>query len=123
MNGIKRRKDDILFSQYLRSARDYTCERCGKVGLSGKGLEVSHYFGRRRESVRFDPDNVSVLCHGCHRYFHENPPDYYAFQFRKLGKRKYNALTIRANTPTKKDVETNVKMIREWIQNGEGGEK
>jgi hypothetical protein len=109
---IKRRKDDVLYSTYLRKKRDYTCERCKRIFPEGKGLEISHYYGRRKESVRFDEANTDVCCTGCHRYFGENPGEYYAYKFKQLGETRYNLLILRANQTIKKNIEANIREIK-----------
>lgn len=78
------------------------CENCGKFcgedNEFGK-LEAAHYHGRRKESVRFDEDNVNSLCFSCHQRFHKDTTLHTAFMKRKLGQRGYDLLQIRANTP------------------------
>lgn len=109
---IKRRRDDILFSQYLRKKRNYTCERCLRMYPEGKGLEVSHFYGRRMESVRFLEANVDCLCTSCHRYLGENPGEYYDWKCAKLGHKGMEHLTVQAYRPIKKNIQSNVALIK-----------
>jgi 5-methylcytosine-specific restriction endonuclease McrA len=109
---IHRRRDDVLFSIYLRKKRNYTCERCLRYFPEGKGLDVSHFYGRRAESVRFSESNVDVLCRGCHRYFGENPAEYYEWKLKNLGQAAFDHLTIQAHRPSKKDIESNIALIK-----------
>src|SRR3990167_7479039 len=58
---IKIDKADQEFSYFIR-LRDKECRRCGsKVTLNAKGMpnshHASHYFGRGKESTRFDVEN------------------------------------------------------------------
>jgi len=105
---VKLRKADRLFTQYIRILFKYTCQRCGRV-YSPDGdlhnLGVSHYFSRRHESVRFDVDNVTLLCSlPCHYLWeHEDRLDYIHYMVKRLGKERFKALQVRANTTQKKD--------------------
>src|SRR3990172_4457816 len=70
-NDLKRRKTDIAFSNYIREKAGWRCEYCGKICKVNGGwvaqLDASHYFSRRHESTRFDPDNVHALCSSDHK--------------------------------------------------------
>ena len=92
------RKTDKQFSEIMRKVRPY-CEKCHRT----TGLCVAHYHGRRKESVRFDPENILILCFACHQYFHENPLEHSLFVVKKIGRKAFDRLTIRANTPQKRD--------------------
>lgn len=96
--GIKRDKYDIKMSLLVRMKSGGRCEKCLKI-KGVKGLENSHFHGRRKKSVRWSLDNCSALCHGCHRYFTENPADHTAWMIKKLGIDRFNLLTLQANTP------------------------
>lgn len=96
---------DNLFSQYIR-LRDGHCVRCGKwQGENGfKHLQCSHYFGRGRESTRFDPENCDALCFYCHRYWgSDNREAYREFKIRQLGEEGFEKLRIRSEMYCKKD--------------------
>jgi 5-methylcytosine-specific restriction endonuclease McrA len=105
---LKIDKADEAFSQYIR-LRDGECVRCwSKVRYNSKGLPVSHqashYYGRGKESTRFDPENVDTLCHGCHQYWGSTDrEDYRAFKIKQLGQKRFDALLIQSNTTQKKD--------------------
>ena len=97
---------DKVFSEYIR-LRDGKCVRCSRLG-EGKqgivGLQCSHYYGRSRESTRFDESNADSLCFGCHQYWGSVDREAYrAFKIKQLGQKGFDLLTLRANTPTKKD--------------------
>ena len=101
---IRIRKTDQLFSLYIRRRAKWKCERCGKQYQEGdRGLQCSHFWGRAKESTRFDTENCTALCHGCHACFTANPELHRAWQLKRLGQKRYYALMIRANTPKKKD--------------------
>ena len=96
---------DAMHSRYIR-LKHKRCQRCYKPGVGDegiKGLECSHYWGRRKESTRFYEPNTDCLCNGCHRHFGENPGEYHAWKLGKLGQREYDKLMLLAHTPVKKD--------------------
>lgn len=102
----KIRRTDQLFSQYIRQ-RDGECVY--KVKCYGhqdiKELHCSHFHGRARESTRFDPENCDSACRTCHAFVHTADGIRWLEQFKKkqLGERNFNLLTLRANTPSKRD--------------------
>jgi len=99
---------DQVFSQYIR-LRDGRCQRCGSaVHINDKGLPVSHqashYFGRAKESTRFDERNVICLCMACHRIWGSDDREAYrAFMVKQLGEAGFHLLTVHANMYHKKD--------------------
>ena len=104
MIQIKRRKADILYSQYIREKRGWQCERCFiKYPPNSKGIQCSHYFGRAAESVRFSEDNCDVLCFSCHQYFTSNPNEYREWKLKKLGAEGLKNLTAQWAIPQKRD--------------------
>ena len=62
---------DKAFSDCVREAADNTCARCG---LQGR-VECSHIHGRRHRTIRWAKENAVAKCHGCHRWWHENPTE------------------------------------------------
>jgi 5-methylcytosine-specific restriction endonuclease McrA len=100
---IKPRRADTLFSLYLRKKRGYVCEKCARFFPGGKGLTVSHFHGRRKESVRFDEENCDILCIRCHQYFESHKTEYEVWKKKQLGERKFDLLTLYANTTKKRD--------------------
>jgi hypothetical protein len=87
---------DRLFSQYIRLRAKECCERCGAFkGI--QRLETSHFFSRRKKSVRFNPDNAAALCFTCHLYFTENPLAHVEWFKERLGDEKFTLLNIQAN--------------------------
>mgnify|MGYP001619173277 CR=1 FL=1 len=79
--------------------RDGRCMRCGKK----ENLQSSHYFGKQRSSVRFEPLNCDALCYPCH-YGNLNGWEYHKsccykeYMRKKLGKKKYKELERLAHT-------------------------
>lgn len=113
MRHKKLYKIDGLFSKYIRSLAAWKCERCGtQYEPPTQALHCSHFYGRARKSVRFDPDNCAALCHGCHRYFTSQPIEHVTWFKKRLGKKRFGLLTLRANTTKRLDV----AMINLWIQ-------
>lgn len=98
-------KADSVFSLYIRTRDNWTCQRCGSSFLpKSQGLQCSHYFGRGRENTRFDPFNADALCFGCHQIWgSEDREAYRDFKVRQLGGEGFELLRIRANTTVKKD--------------------
>lgn len=109
---IKRDPLDILFSKVVRNRANGECECCRRI-VGFDRLETSHFHGRRKQSVRFDFENVAALCSGCHRNFTENPAKHNAWFQKRLGENRFNALMIRANTPKAPDR----KLIKIFLQN------
>lgn len=104
--NIKLDKADIVFSKYIRK-RDKRCMRCGRPGEGPEeiiGLQNSHYFGRGRESTRFDPENCDALCYGCHQFWGStNRESYRKFKIAQLGEDGYKRLCVRAELLERKD--------------------
>ena len=92
---IKRDKLDIMVSRFVK-LRDKWCQRCGGSG----GLQTSHFWGRAKKSVRWDEENICLLCFGCHQYFHANPAEHTEFFKKRLGP-GYDLLLVRARTPVR----------------------
>lgn len=107
---IKLRKSDRQYTQITRFRFNYTCQKCGKEydeydKGSLRNLGVSHYYGRGKESVRFDDDNVTLLCNlPCHRRWEgEERGDYLEYMIERLGQKGFEELTQRANTYKKRN--------------------
>lgn len=104
--NIRLDKADKLFSRYIR-LRDGKCVRCRRLGEGQEGivgLQCSHYFGRGRESTRFDELNADSLCFGCHRYWGSDDKEGYRnFKIKQLGKKGFDDLAFRAEVYQKKD--------------------
>lgn len=92
---MKRDKYDTVFSNLVRARAGWTCQRCGKMPTR-QGLDCSHVFGRRKNSVRWDFDNAFALCTGCHREFTSQPHEHHAWVRVRIGETRYAALSLRA---------------------------
>ena len=100
---IKIRPTDKLFSEYLRKKREYTCGSCKKHYPRGIGLSVSHFYGRRKESVRFSEINCDIFCFRCAQFFTENPALYAMWKKEKLGDTEYKKLMVESERLVKRD--------------------
>lgn len=113
-------KADTEFSLYIRERDNWTCQRCGrKWPENSQGLDCSHFWGRGRESTRFDPDNCDAFCKvPCHsewenekgetKGFHKGEPivlfrPYKEWKINQLGEHRFAALEVRAHQTVKKD--------------------
>ena len=118
---MKRKTEDIIFSQYIRLRDNYTCQRCGsKHKPNSGGLHCSHYFGRARKSVRWDERNCDSLCYGCHMIWGSKDKEgYREFMIQKLTQKGFDQLTKDANTTrkwTKEEIKELRKHFREKIK-------
>lgn len=101
------RRTDKLFSEFIRR-RDGVCQyrtQCYGEPRNWKELDCSHYHGRGKESVRFDPQNADGICKKCHHYVHTAEGQQWldVWKENQLGERDFNLLLLRANTPQKRD--------------------
>lgn len=96
--GIKRKPADIRFSREIRARDNFTCQRCGRTHLPNSvGLHAAHYFTRRTQATRFDPDNALSLCYGCHQFVDSHPEDKRELWISRIGQERFDALTLRAH--------------------------
>jgi len=95
--GIKIKPADKAFADCLKTAHDYTCERCGNQGR----MELSHVYGRRHRTIRWCKDNGNCLCHYCHRQWHEDPLDSFYWFDEKYGEARRNFLTEKMHNRVK----------------------
>ena len=100
---IKIRPSDKIFSIFIRTRAKWRCERCFKqYEPPTMGLQCSHYWGRAKESTRFEPSNCAALCFSCHQYFTANPYEHTEWFKKRLGEQRFKALMIQANVDRKK---------------------
>lgn len=116
----KIRRTDTLFSEYVRK-RDKECQF--KVKCYGhqdiKQLHCCHFFGRARESTRFDPENALAGCASCHLYVDstaEGKQFFAELQLARLGEKRLGLLTLRANTPTKRDDKLMLLYVKDLLK-------
>lgn len=99
MGAVKITPADKWFSLCVRARAENRCERCGGSPAPG-GLHCSHFHGRGKWAVRFDPENATALCHGCHSYFGANPELHRQWQASNMGVYRLESLQERANDST-----------------------
>ena len=104
---------DAKFSRYIRWVRDSgRCQRClTKYEEGSSGLHCSHFHGRSKKSVRFDPDNCMALCFGCHQHFTAFPIEHMEFMLKRLGKKRFDELSVRAYDAKRPDY----KLLEIWL--------
>lgn len=96
---IRTSKLDEIFSLYIRTRDAFTCQRCGTYYQErGPSLHCSHFKGRRNRAVRWDPENGTALCAGCHGHLTANPDEHTAWMIARLGAERYAVLLDRART-------------------------
>lgn len=99
---------DILFSEFIRRRaiqRVNGCERCLQGKTDYKQLQCSHFVGRSRRAVRWDEDNATGLCPGCHMYLTAHPTEHVRWFTEHLGDGKINLLVARSYHGIKPDTE------------------
>ena len=109
MPSIKRNRFDIVFSDYIRYRDKWTCQRCNKkYPVKTRGLQCSHFYGRRSYATRFEPANAMALCYRCHIHVAEYPMehvDLWESKFSKEETDRINYLHYQTNVK-KNQIET-----------------
>lgn len=59
----------MIFRKYMLSARNQTCEFCGKRYTKVQYLDVHHMYSTNYENL--DPDRFMLLCKTCHQFLHK----------------------------------------------------
>lgn len=73
---MKRTAADKHFSNCIRAANDYICERCGKDCKEDKSKShCSHNYKRNIRSIRFYKYNALCLCNCCHKWYEDEVID------------------------------------------------
>ena len=100
--GIKTTTSDKLWSQYIRTRDNWTCQRCQKKYVPPtNALHCSHFFSRGKWGVRFDEENCEPLCYGCHSHLGGNPIEHVNHKEFMLGSERLEKLRQKANKPLK----------------------
>ena len=96
--ALKREACDIHFSDCVRAKANFCCEFCGK-SFKGRdqGIHCAHIHGRRHNSVRWSLDNAVSLCSYHHRYFGENPTEFFMWLEKHLGRWHLDVLLDKKN--------------------------
>lgn len=99
---IKITKADYWFGRCVKERAEWKCEVCGKQYQEGnQGLHTSHFYSRRHQSVRHDPDNAAAHCFGCHHRLGGEPVLFANWILNHLGQERSEALLVRVNKPLK----------------------
>ena len=127
--SVKITPADKAFADCLKTAHDYTCERCGKEGR----METSHVLSRRHRTnyLRWDEQNANCLCHYCHRIWHESPLEANKWFIDKYGEERMDMLIEKKNSRIKvskteepqiaKHYRNELKQIQEKRNGGQTG--
>ena len=91
----KKQLDDL--AREVIRLRDKVCRKCGSTSY----LQVAHVISRSNHAIRWDLDNLFLLCAGCHTMrrdsAHHDPLGFAEWVKEQLGQEKYEALRMRAN--------------------------
>ena len=95
---------DRVFAQYIR-LRDQSCRVCGRAD---RRLEAAHIISRKIRAVRYDPENVYLMCGGpsptvCHRYMDTHETEKQAWWCAQIGEARAALVRFRATTGKKPD--------------------
>ncbi len=102
MPRLKLFPSDVIWSKYIRTRDNWTCQRCSKKYTPPTAaLHCSHYWSRGAWTVRFDEENTMALCYGCHSFLGGNPQEHREFVLARLGQERYDALQQRRNKTLK----------------------
>jgi hypothetical protein len=113
---MKHDKIDAIFSKFIRLLCDFTCMRCHKkYPRNSQGLHCAHYHSRGKMSTRFERDNATALCYGCHSYLDHHPAEKAEFFLNLLGQKRFNKLNKLANTPMKIDKEAIYEELKKKV--------
>jgi hypothetical protein len=69
-------------------------------------LTCSHFYKRRHESVRFDPDNCDAACRSCHQWIEDTAEGakwLEGFKLQQLGEQRFNLLLLHKQQIGKRD--------------------
>ena len=94
------------FSIYVRT-RDNRCTAEGMFNLDcNGGLQAAHVVGRRKQSTRFDPENVHALCMAHHSLVdqHHEFGAKVTWAIAVLGEERFEALMARAQQTKDRNV-------------------
>ena len=92
-------KCDAVLRDMVRR-RDKICQWCRPC--RGGQLQISHFWSRRYYAVRWDVDNVDLVCARAHwEIEHQKQGSYRDWKVKQLGEERYLALRNRMATPMK----------------------
>ena len=118
MPRVKPNKYDQMFSRWIRTRDDWTCQRCGgQYEPPTRALHNSHYYRRGIHATRFDPDNCIALCYGCHALLEgDKQGAYMELMVDRLGRASFGELALRSGTTVKKRIAEQEAF--EWLKEG-----
>jgi len=127
--GIKRTPADAAFSDCVREAHDFTCQKCGiNMRHNPRAMHLSHFYGRRSKSTRWAKENGFCICAGCHNWLGEHPHEHTEWVKHTIGDSLFDILTEKAHSVYKlykgedKDIAKHyreqLKAIKEQRKNG-----
>ena len=98
---------DKTFSLYIR-LRDskafhysyFRCISCGQV-KPFEQADCGHYFSRTHMATRFDEDNCHAECSYCNRFKADHMIGYHVNLLKKIGKQRFDLLTLKAHSTCK----------------------
>ena len=124
--ALKREACDAHFSDCIRARANWSCEYCGRsFGGRDPGLHCAHIHGRRHNSVRWSMDNAVSLCAYHHRYFGENPTEFFLWLEDYLGRGHLEMLLEKKNAifkgakHIKKDVANHYREMFQAFEQGD----
>jgi len=117
--SIRIRATDTLFSRYIR-LRDKECSFKHKCygHQTFDELQCCHFHSRRKENVRFDPENADAGCVKCHYFIDQTAEGQRwlkEFKKKQLGERAYDLLELRSSISTKKDDVSTITYVKGLI--------
>lgn len=92
---IKRDMNDKLFSDYIRSRDEWTCQRCGKYFEEGnrRTLHCCHLlYGRGIKILRFNELQCYAMCYFCHGWLTSHPGVAFKFLLNRIDLVAFNVL-------------------------------
>jgi hypothetical protein len=105
-SGIRITKADCDFATEIKARDLWICQRCRKYKPPpNRGLHCAHYFTRRTQATRLDPDNAMALCYGCHQFVDSHAKEKEALWRREFGDERFEALMLRAHNVRKARLE------------------
>lgn len=115
---MKRRPNDILWTKYIKLLSKGFCQTNFKCFRGTPGTDVSHWQGRRKETVRYFENNSDFVCRKCHNFIHtaDGAKVYDEWKLHQLGEWEYKLLILRANQTGKRDDVLQKIRIKEMIR-------
>lgn len=88
------------------------CQRCQKFCP----LHWAHFNSRRIHALRWDPDNATGLCAGCHYTFaHHKPAEFRDWWLERIGDVRFGKLAVRLKTARRPDLMgLKVALTEQW---------